>query len=516
MSDSQPRARRWPVWLCLLAAGALWGAVTRQFGPQWTIYTQYNYGWGVPFLCVYLFWERWQTRPLPEAPQARCWPWLVAGVAALLLALARWAHEANTTWRITTWLMALCAVGITLSGIYQAGGRRWAKYFFFPVAFFLVAVPWPSQWEVAVIQGLTRMNVAATVETLAFAGIPAMQHGNVIEVGTGVVGIDEACSGIRSLQATLMIALFFGELYRFGTRRRLGLVGIGIGLAFLFNVGRTFLLVFVAARQGIEAIAKWHDPAGVTILVGCFCGLWGAAGWLKPKEAGGGATSDAANPARTGTLPAGFLAAVTLWIAMMELGTEAWYRAHESGLFQPPQWSVHWPEEKPQFQFVTLADRVRSTMLYDEGKSAKWSGEDGTLWQAFYFTWFPARTLTERVKVQSAKSHRPEVCLPASGIVQRADLGLVTLEAGGLRLPFHRYVFEDKSGPIYVYYCFWEDGGNSQSQMLENPLSRLSAARNGVRGLGERILEVALAGVRNESEAEAVVTKLLKEIIVLP
>jgi hypothetical protein len=25
------------------------------------------------------------------------------------------------------------------------------------------------------------------------------------------VGIDEACSGIRSLQATLMIALFFGE-----------------------------------------------------------------------------------------------------------------------------------------------------------------------------------------------------------------------------------------------------------------------------------------------------------------
>ena len=114
MTDSQPR-HHWSAWLCLLAIGAIWGVVIRQFGPQWTIFTQYNYGWGVPFLCVYLFWERWQTRPLPETPHSRWWPWLLAGGAALLLAMARWAHEANTTWRITTWLMAICTVGITVS-----------------------------------------------------------------------------------------------------------------------------------------------------------------------------------------------------------------------------------------------------------------------------------------------------------------------------------------------------------------------------------------------------------------
>jgi hypothetical protein len=51
------------------------------------------------------------------------------------------------------------------------------------------------------------------VEVLGWLGIPAMAHGNVIEVATGMVGIDEACSGIRSFQSSLMISLFFGEFY---------------------------------------------------------------------------------------------------------------------------------------------------------------------------------------------------------------------------------------------------------------------------------------------------------------
>ena len=38
-----------------------------------------------------------------------------------------------------------------------------------------------------------------------------MPHGNVIETTGGFVDIDTACSGIRSLQAALMLALFFGE-----------------------------------------------------------------------------------------------------------------------------------------------------------------------------------------------------------------------------------------------------------------------------------------------------------------
>ena len=96
-------------------------------------------------------------------------------------------------------------------------------------------------------------------------------------VPVGGVGIDEACSGIRSFQATLMISLFLGELYALSVRRRALCVLAGFGLAFVFNVGRTLLLTEVASAKGIGAIASWHDPAGVTILVACFLSVWALA-----------------------------------------------------------------------------------------------------------------------------------------------------------------------------------------------------------------------------------------------
>ena len=58
-----------------------------------------------------------------------------------------------------------------------------------------------------------------TVQALHLFGIPALQNGNLIEVKTGLLGINEACSGIRSFQATLMVSLFLGELYQMSWRR---------------------------------------------------------------------------------------------------------------------------------------------------------------------------------------------------------------------------------------------------------------------------------------------------------
>ena len=65
------------------------------------------------------------------------------------------------------------------------------------------------------------------VDLLGWVDVPALVHGNVIEVSTGMVGIDEACSGIRSFQSSLMISLFLGEFYRLSTRSRWLLVPAG-------------------------------------------------------------------------------------------------------------------------------------------------------------------------------------------------------------------------------------------------------------------------------------------------
>jgi exosortase/archaeosortase family protein len=351
------------------------------------------------------------------------------------------------------------------------------------------------------------------VEALTLWGIPALPQGNVIQISTGLVGIDEACSGIRSLQATLMIALFFGENYRFGWRRRLGLVAGGVGLAFVFNAARTFLLVSVAARDGLNEMAKWHDPAGVTILVGCFLSLWALAFLQKRPMPAPASQALSARP-----LPAALLAGIMGWLAITETGTEFWYRIHETSGLQAAQWSqwtLRWPDQAAGFKNDEISRSVRELMGSDEGRSAEWVDEAGRYWRAFYFRWEPSRSLAQRVRIQGARFHRPENCLTASGLTLRQDFGIQWVEVGGFRFPFHIYCFDDHGSALYVFYSLWEEGVKEQSiaSMRENTSARLAAAWHGTRGLGQRLVEMAVAGAPNESTAAAALQQQLRLMI---
>src|ERR1035437_5721284 len=235
--------------LCSLAW--LWFTLIYHLGAQWSVYEQYNYGWAVPFLCLYLLWGKAETlktemlkssthKAEVHGPRSVISSPVVSGpgfsfsafqlfsffLLSLLYLPTRFLHEANPIWRLTSLLWTLEVIGITLLAIRLVHGP-WPAVrgvssrlpfplsafsfsdFAFPICFFLVAVPWPSGLEDSLTQSLMHLNVTTTVELLGLFGIPAIPHSNVIEIASGMVGIDEACSGIRSLQATLMLSLFF-------------------------------------------------------------------------------------------------------------------------------------------------------------------------------------------------------------------------------------------------------------------------------------------------------------------
>jgi exosortase/archaeosortase family protein len=123
-----------------------------------------------------------------------------------------------------------------------AGGKTLLLAELFPVLFFLTAVPWPPRFEQPITAGLMQAVAAGTTVFLHWFGTPAQTTGGAITLRTGVVGITEACSGMRSLQAGIMFGLAMGEWFLLRPLRRIALLFIAIALALTTNLIRTFAL----------------------------------------------------------------------------------------------------------------------------------------------------------------------------------------------------------------------------------------------------------------------------------
>ena len=538
----------WAIWL--LPLGGFWAVLIHQLGAQWSAYEQYHYGWAVPVLCLYLIWQKKRG----QSTEARGQGGGVSGVAsqvsggrerssilycllacaALFYAPTRWLHEANPIWRLTSLLLAVETIAITLL-VLQACSPvvsmscspvvPLSRGLLFPLCFFLVAVPWPSGLENLVVQSLTRLNVSATVELLGVVGVPALQHGNAIEVGTGMVGIDEGCSGIRSFQATLMIALFLGELYRLSWRRRLFCVGAGFGLAFLFNLARTSLLTWVAAHRGTAAVATWHDPAGVTILVGCFLALWLLALGLahdptspvSPANNSPIGQSAIRNPQSaiswwSRNLVVSF--SLLAWLGLVEGGTELWYRWHERGA-PARQWGIETSSLGPSFQKSEVPPNIAAQFHADEALQGRWRDAAGDDWQLYYFRWLPSRSLSRRVAVQLAKTHGPEKCLPAIGMSLKSYLGVIKVPFGNQELALQQYLFRAEGRQVHVFYGIHEDSGGPGvlAARRQTNASRLAAALAGSRNYGQSYLELAVTGMDDPQAAQAALRRQLPRIL---
>jgi exosortase len=516
----------WIKWsLTWLPFGYLWFRLINNLRLEWDTNPQYSYGWVVPFLCLVLVIRRWHavTEEIrddkPEVGSSRLATLLFVLLAFLYLP-TRLIEEATPEWRAVQWSLGIEAVGLTLCAISLSKGRGWLRQVAFPICFFFVAVPWPTIIEQPFIQSLTRMNSAVAVELVGLTGIPAIQHGNVIEVGTGMVGVDEACSGIRSFQSSLMLSLFFGEFFGLGILRRLLIVPAGFVLAMSFNVCRVSFLTMVAANKGVAAIAQYHDPTGITIMLFCTAGLWGLALLFKrlkppvpscqqPLATAGKAVNNP-RPRSSTFQRLGF--ALLLWLVAVEAGAELWYRSLESHLAPSPKWSLMFPANDPTLKAIPISPDTAYLLRYDNAKQAAWIDSDGSRWQAFYCSWRPGR-----VAGYLAKRHTPEICLPATGWKMISGPELTVMKINGVALPIRSYVWGMENGAMYVFHCRWEAGVNENAYVTHE-----SARFNLIRGIwtgrgnhGQKVLEFFVSGCSDSKQAKAALVRHLEKMIVV-
>ena len=216
----------------------------------------------IPFIVLALFW--WKRKRLLALKLDLWWPGLPLVGLALGLHLVGYMVQQP---RIS--IVALFTGIYGLMGL--AWGREWLRDSFFP--FFLFAFCVPLGTMAVSITFPLRLLVCQLVEWIS---------GNVLQIdivreGTALMDsahryqydVAPACSGIRSLFATLLVAIIYALLsFRTGWKRGV-LIASAVPLAVFGNVVRMLTIVVAAEFGGQEAGAYVHEggPFGIISLL---------------------------------------------------------------------------------------------------------------------------------------------------------------------------------------------------------------------------------------------------------
>lgn len=292
-----------PFLLALILSGGFMVFTAWDHSHWWTNREDYGFGWLVPVFVLFIVHERWadiiatiSTCGGSSAPRAMGWQkWvlnlLIFGAmlgGALMFLLGAFyragagpSHPGSLALALGTGAIVLSLLFVnapetespTRSGLLDDGRVKLTALFLFPALVWLVSAPMVSVIENQL--SLFLLNKVITVVFFVFdvLGLPLQQEGNVLvlpPLENGVdnrVGVEQACSGIRSLTACLFAGSFLAAVFLDKLWKKISLVVAAMLFAILTNLIRSLFLTSWAYNYGHEAIeGTVHDVAGYSVL----------------------------------------------------------------------------------------------------------------------------------------------------------------------------------------------------------------------------------------------------------
>ena len=391
------------VWL-IPALAWLWLAAV--CSHEWSGTMNYAHGWLVLPLAVYFLYKRLQTTPpSPATTAASCLAWCVLALCAVSVFPLEVGRIAPLYWRVFPWAIFGVVAAATLADATLSGGRPYAVAVIFPLLFLSAGIPWPTAFEYPATTGLMNGIASFLADILPLAGIPARREGTMIVLLNCTVGIEEACSGIRSLQSAFMLALAAGELFRVRLIGRIFLLVAGVLLALAANAGRTFALTVAGVEGGDSAMATVHDPAGIIALLILAGGILLVAWLMRGKETQRSESSSLASPHIF--LP-GVLAIAAIGTVGIA-GAHAWYFHREHAAAKLPHSELIAISSRESVERLPVPPSLQAGLKPSDGGFARIALPDGQIANGYHLYWNDSINNAEQLY------HRPDFCMPTGG-----------------------------------------------------------------------------------------------------
>jgi len=284
-----------PLFLALLASWLLffhfWGNCTLGYAHTPSLYGWLAYmyrgsvddelGILIPFFVLILFW--WKRKELLAVAKRRWWP--AAGLVLLALALQIFSFMVQQT--------QISAVAF-FGGLYALMGLTWGPHWlrasFFPFFLFVFCVPMSNLTEpISLPLRLVATHITSVICHVGL-GINVLQEGTRILDSHGAYQYEvaAACSGIRSLLATLALATIYAFVILKTPWRRLLVIFSAFPLAVTSNVLRLTSIIVSAEAFGQSAGNYVHKNYWLSLLPYAVAmgGIWLVGRWLHEGRTG--------------------------------------------------------------------------------------------------------------------------------------------------------------------------------------------------------------------------------------
>ncbi len=390
---------------------------------------------------------------------------LSLAAAGLYAAAVGWSH-AIVNFMLTVALVLL--LGASLVGFASERVRlipfNWVSGV--ALALWVLCSPIPPGTYARLTLSLQLWVSENVLRALHLLGVAALRHGNVIELAQGRVGIEEACSGVRSLLSCVFAGLFFSATLVRRPWARALLIALSVPLALTMNFSRSLTLTLLANR-GVDITGKWHDATGYAVLGITATLLAGLALLLERRESPSTPASPAA-PAPLFVAPASplnaplialsaGLALAAALVVVFVLNTRSAVRQNAPA---PNLYSVL-PASVPGWEVGTTTDLYQfADLLQTDHLAQRTYLKRNAAGQQIQVTLYAAYWRAGQASVSSVASHTPDACWPGAGWeAMPPPLQASPVTANGRTLPVPEYrLFKSGDFPQHVWFWHLFDG----------------------------------------------------------
>ncbi len=411
------------------------------------------------------------------------------GILVLVLAMAVFIMgrlgSLETFVYISMW-MSLAGMALLLLG------HRSIRTLMFPFLILVFAIPLPPFLNNMLSFRLKLWSSALAEKTLQALSIPVYREGNVIDLGITQLQVVDACSGLRYLFPTMLMALLIGRFFLRKNWSRTILFVISPLLTLLSNALR-IAVTGVLVRYFNPELAEgfFHDFSGWLVYMFTLLFLGGLTLLLrrvenrmdrdKPRESTSGVTAAAAAGPGYKTILAGMLVLVMGWGAQAHLiSTQTIPERRDFNDF--PAAFQDWEGER-----LFLSQNILDSLWADDYVTGNFRHEQTGNTLHMLISYYQAQTTRQT-------AHAPTSCLLGGGwmlkerypVPPSPDTGRdfpvqgMLLEQGGTRL-LSNFWFEQRgriitSEYLNKFFLFWDaltmgrtDGALVRVELYLNP-----------------------------------------------